>query len=323
MSLWRERLIGVMLLCLVVLLTLAAASHLVSSQSGEYIATQVRILDSLRPHLLLLVLLNCCALALLRERRIALAGLVGAGLVLVSIVADYRARSAPALASKPDVTLLWFNMLQENQIAPDVLATALLDSGADVIAIGESRNAAALPDLLADQYPYSLRCSSVTLETCGILLLSRLPFDGARQRDLPSGRKRFTRLRLSVPDREPLNLIFMHMVKPWYLGMAAAEREALDAALGGPKDLPLVLMGDFNAAPWSRRMRQVEQKHGLRHAAFPVATWPVEAGPFGLPIDHVLVRGRAELVSVDPWGAHLGSNHRGLKAKLALQRTMP
>jgi endonuclease/exonuclease/phosphatase (EEP) superfamily protein YafD len=120
-----------------------------------------------------------------------------------------------------------------------------------------------------------------------------------------------------------LNLIFMHMVKPWYLGMAAAEREALDAALGGPKDLPLVLMGDFNAAPWSRRMRQVEQKHGLRHAPFPVATWPVEAGPFGLPIDHVLVRGRAELVSVDPWGAHLGSNHRGLKAKLALQRTMP
>ena len=77
-------------------------------------------------------------------------------------------------------------------------------------------------------------------------------------------------------------------------------------------------MGDFNAAPWSRSLWRLERAHGLRHPSRPIATWPRELGGFGLPIDHILLRGPAGFQEISPWGEALGSNHRGLLARVAL-----
>lgn len=117
----------------------------------------------------------------------------------------------------------------------------------------------------------------------------------------------------------PVSFRVMHMVKPWQTAFSKDEEEIAHRALAdAPEDQPMVLLGDFNAAPWSRRMMELERRHDLDHAPWPVATWPVRAGGLGIPIDHVLLGKGAKLGSLSPWGSDLGSNHRGLLAKIDL-----
>lgn len=315
MNLWTERLIGVLLLGLFLSLATAAFSHLVPDRVGQYIATQMRMFDSLRPHILLVVVGLAAMLAVLGEYRIALVGLAGTLLVLGSLVVDYRARVAP-VSDRTDLTLLWMNILESNPIPAETLAKAIRAEAPDILALGESRPAAQLPDLLADLYPHRIGCTDP--DACGLLVLSRLPLDAIAIRDLPSGRERLMRMRVTLPGRAPVRLVFAHLVKPWFTGMSASERDTLDAVLGGENALPVIVVGDFNAAPWSRRMREIERDHRLHHAPWPVATWPAHAGGLGVSIDHILLRNGAAFAMLAPWGQSLGSNHRGLVARVAL-----
>ncbi len=58
---------------------------------------------------------------------------------------------------------------------------------------------------------------------------------------------------------------------------------------------PLIIAGDFNAAPWSNAVRRVEYASGARHLTGIGGTWmthllPVTLAPYiGLPIDQILV----------------------------------
>ncbi len=316
---WRERLIGVLLFGLVATLAVAAFSHLIPESAPQYISVQARMLDSIRPHLLVPALALCAVLAGLGQRRAAAVGGAAAMLVLVALVVDHAARIAPR-ADQGDLSVVWFNMLETNEITAERLARALRAADADVIVIGESTAAIArdLPTQLGDSHPHRLGCTGE--DRCGVLLLSRLPLGTSRIRDMPSGRERFIRVVIEQPGRQRTHLIAFHMVKPWFSGFAETEMTALEAALDAKTAPPTILVGDFNAAPWSWRMRHIERSFGLRHAARPIATWPAGAGALGVPIDHVLLRGGTALSSVKPWGADLGSNHRGLRAEIALPR---
>lgn len=312
---WTERLIGVLLFGLVVTLAFAALSHMIPDRAGQFISVQARMLDSLRPHLLVVVVILAVVLLAVGQTRLAALGVCGALLVLVSVVADYALRTAPQ-DSRSDLSVLWFNMLETNDISPEALAQALKDADVDVILLAESVPAADVPALMSDTHPYQLGCD--TQDGCGIMLMSRVAFGPSRIRDLPSGQDRFMRVVIERPDRMPVHLIAIHMAKPWFIGFAETETEALEAALNADVTPPTILVGDFNAAPWSRRIRRLEQGFGLRHAPRPIATWPVGAGPLGVPIDHILLRGGTGFVQIMPWGDELGSNHRGLRAVLSL-----
>ncbi|ETX15954.1 hypothetical protein OCH239_12030 [Roseivivax halodurans JCM 10272] len=116
-----------------------------------------------------------------------------------------------------------------------------------------------------------------------------------------------------------MDIVAAHLVKPWYLSVAAGEASYAARILKrGPRQRPLLVVGDFNAAPWSRRVRSFEETHGLRHPPRPVGTWPASLGNFGVPIDHMLVRRGVRFAWQKAWGGHLGSNHRGLLAGIAL-----
>lgn len=312
---WTERLIGVLLFWLVLTLLLAAVSHLVPDRAGQYISVQLRMLDSLRPHLLVLSVFFAAALLALGQARLAGLGVGAALLILCALVIDHARRVAPQ-AETGDLTLVWFNMLETNAIAPERLAQALAETDADVIVLGESRPAADLPTLMRQTHPHRAGCDAAG--TCGLMVLSRVPLGPTRIRDFRSGPQRFARIVIDLAGHVPVHLIAVHMVKPWFTAMAAPEREALEAALTADPIPPTILLGDFNAAPWSRRIRRLEKKFGLRHAPRPLATWPTSAGRLGVPIDHVLLRGGTAFAEITTWGADLGSNHRGLRAAIAL-----
>jgi len=313
---WGERLIGIVLFGLVLTLALAAFSHKVPDSAGQFLSVQTRIFDSMRPYLIGFSMVLVVILLGLGQAKLALLGAGGAVLITVAMIVDYASRIAPQ-ADTGDLSLVWFNMLETNDTSPETIADALRQADVDIIVLAEATPARSIPELMSDSHPYRLGCEDED-QNCGLLILSRVPLGTSRLRDLPSGRERFARVVIERPDRAPVHLLAVHMVKPWFAGFAGTEVEALEAALESETIPPTILIGDFNAAPWSRRMRHFEQNFGLEHARFPIGTWPAQAGALGLPIDHILLRGGTALADITPWGGDLGSNHRGLRASIAL-----
>lgn len=79
-----------------------------------------------------------------------------------------------------------------------------------------------------------------------------------------------------------------------------------------------VLMGDFNATPWSAAFRRVLRDAGMRRAGPGIAaTWPSALGIFGIPIDHVLIDGQLAPRGVKV-GPDVGSDHRPLIVEISL-----
>ncbi|MEM7731330.1 MAG: endonuclease/exonuclease/phosphatase family protein [Pseudomonadota bacterium] len=313
----KDQISGVLILALATTLFVAGLSHLVGDVAGQYISTQLRSLDSVRPHLIPVAILLSGLTALLGYWRLSLGAGGVSGIIAISLIMDYQNRSDPG-AGDPALRVLWFNMQTSNPVAPAALVNALRQTNADIIVLAESRPAIGLPALMSDTHPHRLGCE--TRETCGLLLLSRHPLKQPRIRQLTTRTERFLRARVDLPGRDAkLHLIATHLIKPWVYGFSEREEQTLHWAIANADNpAPTILMGDFNAAPWSRRMRDITGRFKFRHAKRPVATWPVQAGPWGVPIDHILVRGEAAIASLIPWGSELGSNHLGLIADIAL-----
>lgn len=164
----------------------------------------------------------------------------------------------------------------------------------------------------------------------GLAILSRHPFRVVRVLEPVAGARPVLWAEVESP-LGPVGLAAVHAPPPMSAGLSA-ERDAMIAALPtalppaararDPQDLPplvgVVLAGDFNATPWSAGFAplldagfaQGRQGHGVQ------ATWPASLGAWGIPIDHVLVRGGLAVVQqgLEP---DVGSDHLPLRAVLA------
>lgn len=275
-----------------------------------------RILESFAPQMLLALVPLLGALALLGARRLAavlaLAGMLCAG----GLVGRHLAVSAPLVPERPvDLRVLWFNVLADTTTPPAVLAQAVAESGADVAMLTEAAPLRGEFAGLARIYPYRLGCQERDCET---VILSRLPFETEVIRDLGQPKpERLLSVQIDSPTGRPVTLLATHLAKPWFYGWIERDRWFLRDQLARSRGA-LIVAGDFNAAPWSQRMAGYFETDGLVPPRRPVATWPVWLGRFGVPIDHILLRGGAQMVSLAPWGDDLGSNHRGLIAGIAL-----
>lgn len=321
MSPWMHRLAGACLLLTACALAAGLFGHLVPDGS-PLLSTVLRMLDSLRPHLLALAAVGGAGLAGLGLRRTGLACLLAAALGGGLLILDYRAR-ALLLSSAPGagLTVLWFNLEKDNPVPPARLEAALRASGADVIVLAEALSARPVMPGLRAHYPYQAGCASA--RACELLILSRVPIGEPLLFDTFAGPDRFASFEPQLPGAGRVRIVALHRIKPWYLGMTGMEQAWIGAVLARAPQRPLIVMGDFNAAPWSRSLRSLEQTQGLRHPALPIATWPRELGGLGLPIDHILLRGAAVFQDISPWGEQLGSNHRGLLARIALPSAAP
>jgi len=310
---FRQRLIGA-LLCLS-LLALLAGTMPVTLPLLSPLGTMARVLDSMAPQMLGLALVLALLVALLGAWRmggviavlaLALAGWFGL---------QHAQRSLPlADDMQPDVRIMFFNVLGKNVANAERIGQAARESGADVVAFAESEAlVSVLPELRAE-YPYDSGC----LISCGTLVLSKLPL---RPTNPETGAMawdgRLASVTVTPASGVPFTLIVAHKLKPWFAGqveMQDAQLQRRVNAIAGP----MVVVGDFNAAPWSATSRELIDANGLRAPRVPVPTWPVEAGRFGVPIDNIFVRGGARLTSLKPFGDDLGSNHRGLLAEVAI-----
>jgi endonuclease/exonuclease/phosphatase (EEP) superfamily protein YafD len=295
-------------------LALALGAGAVHVPPGTDLSAVARMADSLAP--------LCLALATLLALGAALAGLrrSGGALTLAAILAAghlawVQARAGQPLATDqpPDLTVLFLNAFADDGARADRILDAVLAEEADVVVIAEAAAIAPALDRLRAAYPFVTDCDG-----CEVVAAARTaPLRFWRLQLNPAWAPRYAVAELELPDGRRLFLAASHLVKPWYTSLADTERAQL-AAQWAWFDGPVVAVGDFNAAPWSRPMRDLTNATGFRPLRLPPGTWPAAAGALGVPIDQVLTGNGAQITSVRTFGTETGSNHRGIVAGIAL-----
>ncbi|MEO1274436.1 MAG: endonuclease/exonuclease/phosphatase family protein [Pseudomonadota bacterium] len=248
------------------------------------------------------LLLFSTAFAALTARLLAFTGLVAAG---AGIVPSY-------LPGDPVVEVdlsVYSHNLRFNNSDLDGLLAQIETVEADVLLLQEvsRENAKALRRLERGRWRLEIcpfaAVGGVALMTQGAEEIGCEPGQGLAWARIPVG-------------GEEVTVATLHLPWPWPHGQAPqAERIA---ELLGDLPEPLVIAGDFNAAPWSHTVDLIAEATGtritpgLRLSFQPPDLWP------GLPIDHVLVS--EDLVAATEMLGRAGSDHAGLITDLRFRR---
>lgn len=224
-------------------------------------------------------------------------------------------RAPPAAAGGAEsLRIVSANLLHQNsdfERAPRVIGGL----GADVIVLCETTpEARAAFAGLEREFPHAI-------DTCvpeglyGIVVLSRFPMKERSRGIGEDARPRHLAVDLDV-DGRLVTLVAIHPANPLRLSRAHRVPGEFDAVAELCRAAPgdLILIGDCNAAGWSHWLRQLEQAAGLANDRRIRPSWPVWLpAPLRLPLDHVWVRGRVELLRAG-LGPRFGSDHLPLVA---------
>lgn len=268
-----------------------------------------------RPHLALLALGLLLLALLLRRRRAALLLALALAVNAWPVWTAVQARAVPEGGGAGIRVAVWNLYYQNHQAA--ALAPALLALEADILFLTEvSDLQAPLIRALEAAYPYRLLPEPAA--NWGDALFSRFPPLAEVQAEGPE-RTPLWRVELSLPGGS-LTLLAGHPLPAVSDRGEAFQAEwyaAAEAALAAhPAGQPLVLLGDFNAAPWSPRLAGLLSAGDLRWVGDGLATWPAGRSRLaGLPIDHVLLSPEMTLLGFQVL-ALPASDHRALLADL-------
>ncbi len=121
-------------------------------------------------------------------------------------------------------------------------------------------------------------------------------------------------------EGEVVEILGFHTSSPGEQRRSADRNDQLAAAgaLVSERSTPMILVGDFNATPWTPALRRLLDT-GLvdaQRGRGVDGSWPAGWGPFQIPIDHVLHT--TELTSTAfAFGDSVGSDHESLRVTIA------
>jgi endonuclease/exonuclease/phosphatase (EEP) superfamily protein YafD len=223
------------------------------------------------------------------------------------------------IADMQKLRVLSFNVLGDNLENGGAIADYIVQSGADIAYVMEAVPVALHLERISKTYPYRIGCGEHT-ETCDLMLLSKYPLDMIYVSNLSDLRKdRFAMARIHV-GKTTLHLAAAHLSKPYFDDYHAEELDTLGDVLSAI-DGPLLLAGDFNAATIAPDMQNLLRRTGMTTTGWEPATWPVRAGRFGVPIDHIFIRAPLMARKLSRIPSNFGSNHYGLISDLTLPKS--
>jgi len=270
-----------------------------------------------RVQYLVLACLFVAPLALTKRWR-ALAG--AAALVVLNgavVLPSMLASPAAAARDAEPLRIVSFNVHAENGRTSEI-ADYLRQSDADVIALLEVRSEtlSAITSLLLE---YEV-VSEPRPDNFGIAVLSRRAI--ARQTIHHVGDSHLPAIEVAIEhDGGVIDILAIHPMPP-IGGEGSRERDrvlASAAAWAADHSRTGVIVGDFNATPWSAAFRSLiaTSKFVSSHRGFAVqATWPRQLRFLAIPIDHCIHSRRLTTLSRRA-GPFLGSDHRPLHVELA------
>lgn len=277
------------------------------------------LLQSLQLHigasLVGLALLLALAGAPWRAGLVVAMALFAAGHVIWRVAAQYEARAPlQGLERAAEFTLLSFNVLESNERHADV-AAFIAGSGADIVFVLEAARMRQHLAELEAVYPYRAGCAAEN--ECDLMMLSKLPLQDPEIRSLGNIYPNRMVVARTVIGGEPVTLVAAHLTKPYFDDAGLLEMRRLTRQVSRMEGA-LVLAGDFNSAPWADAVDDLVKGADLLPPSRYNATWPTELGPLGVPIDHVFSRAPIIVDQIEAMADPLGSNHRGLIARLGI-----
>ena len=309
----RREIIGGLTALLLITAILAAAGYF----GGEFLALDM--LSHPRPIFAILLVGLALLLLIVRAWRRAAASLLIAVALAATIALDIRETQPEAeTATGPSFTLFSFNALFFNERGRD-LADMIEDRQPDIAVIMEAEPLFDHLDRLRALYPTVSGCEHKP--TCQLLVLSRLPGTDVRFSRLMWGIERMAIVDFAV-DGAPASLVAVHLSKPYHDDAQGQDIALITQRLEG-LDGPMVIAGDFNAAPWSHVFARLVDDNGFASPGGYRSTWPASFGAYGMPIDHVAVRGGAVVTAIRALDDPFGSNHRGLWSEIRLPAAAP
>ncbi len=254
-----------------------------------------------------------------RGRHIVAFSLLVLGLVAIGMWPHVASR-APALLGQAGegqraLKVASFNTLWTNNDASAVKAE-IERIDADVITLIEMSSAKrSIPAALRDRYPHKAECYN--LDYCNLVVLSKLPIieSEARGAGELGGAPSFIRVRLG-PEAGGLNVFGVHTIRFPYSAMQyrqVAVLSGLIEKLPGPK----LVMGDFNATPFSRILAMFEESANLRRLTV-LPSWPATLGLPQIAIDHIFVSPGLRQLEAATIGEPAGSDHYPVSARIAV-----
>lgn len=269
-------------------------------------------LGHFRLHFAVLLAIGVALLLLTRRWRLAFAGALT---LAASAFMMQPALCCEAPVPRVSLTLVQFNTLFSNP-EPQLILDQIAAVKPDVVTLQEvSRNTRVIMDRLAADYPSQVLCRFQGVGD--VAVLSKHPVT----RTWCEAGSGLAGLRIQLDGRE-VAVASIHLHWPYPYGQAAQVEDLLRQLAALPQ--PIVMAGDFNAAPWSAAVTRLTEASGTSVAPGLRLTLKLAGGlsRFGippqplLPIDHVLVpRGAAVSVSV---GDDAGSDHLPLIAGIGL-----
>lgn len=230
---------------------------------------------------------------------------------------------------RPVLKLMTHNIFGLNYDMARV-ARVIAAENPDIIALQEDfpDQRADLSKRLAATYPHSAYC--VGGRRANIAVYSKLPFTqiddgGCTQDPDKAGRTAHIIVRFTLGDGTTFSVLTTHFDWPAPLDRRRNEDDIIVKALA-TVDGPVIVAGDFNAAPWSYEQRGFADAAGLTRQTHGQLSWPTEitlhgltrTAPF-LPLDQVMTRGAITVHDLQ-LGPQTGSDHLPLVATFSVGR---
>ena len=237
-------------------------------------------------------------------------GLV-AGLVAVMLIFGYGAwpNFVGSVTEKQLVTgekrlkVAQFNLGGERSNVDSVVAS-LKALNADVVSLVEAR--AERPDLLEQlkaQYPYQVNCFDKS--GCEMAIVSKLPLS---ESNIVGAVHTVPIISASLgADYAGLVVIAVHTARFPHITEQFTQFRFIAQALENQSG-PLLVLGDFNATPQSRVLKEFAQRLGLAVNTY-LPSWPATYGSPQLAIDHILTSSSLRVLSAEEAGQSAGSDH--------------
>lgn len=254
-----------------------------------------------------------------RGRHIVAFSLLVLGLVAIGLWPHLASR-APAVLGVADsgqraLKVASFNTLWTNADADAVMAE-IERIDADVITLIEMNPAKRriLPALKA-RYPHQAECYN--LAYCNLVVLSKLPIaeSEAYGAGALGGAPSFIRVRLG-PEGGGLQVLGVHTIRFPHSALQARQVKVLAGLiekLPGPK----LVMGDFNATPFSRILSSLQDGANLTRLTF-LPSWPARLGLPQIAIDHIFLSPGLKPLEAAVIGEPAGSDHYPVSARIAI-----
>ena len=300
--------------------TLVPMLLFIASLLGRYFYL-CELIGNFRAHIL--VLLVPCAVILWCTGKNKRALLFAAASLWCSfgVITPAFAHSQPP-AGNEVVKIMSFNVLGENN-QHEAVIDRIKQHDPDVLTILEyTHNWPWALQSLNDIYPY--RLEQPRWHGFGIAIFSKRPFTKSSVTQITEDATDNPFLTLDIEvDGRPLRLAGLHLLSPMHRDRLKVRNRQL-AEIGKilvQRDVPTIVMGDFNCTPWSPFLSDFMKQADLRDSRNGFgyqASWNALRPLLSIPIDHALVSPEIHVHS-RKLGDFAGSDHLPVVFEVSLK----